>query len=98
MNNVLDTLKLEYEKLGEETKYALNKWISYLNKDTTYNYNHTSYGLKNYFEKASDMLGKLYCVSNAQFKYAMYINGFEPDEITDDSWCFKISEKQNFNW
>ena len=98
MSNTLNKLKLEYDKLNDDTIYALNKWISYIKSGKEYNYNHTSYGIKHYFETATSILGKPYCVSNDQFKYAMYINGFEPDEITDDSWCFKISEKQNFNW
>lgn len=98
MSKTIELLEQEYNKLGDDTKYALNKWISHLKSAKEYNYNHTSYGLKSYFEIASDMLGKLYCVSNDQFKYAMYKNGFEPDDYNDDNWCFKISEKQKFNW
>lgn len=98
MNDVLNKLQVEYNKLDSDTKYALNKWISNLKTADDYNFNHTSYGIKHCFEQAADMLGKPYCVSNDQFKYAMYINKFEPDELDNESWCFKLAENQIFNW
>ena len=78
MNNltILNKLEEEYLKLSDETKEALNKWAKSLNESDEYNYNHTSYGLKHYFENDVALLGKPYCVSNEQFKFAMYTNKF----------------------
>lgn len=100
MNNltILNKLEEEYLKLSDETKVALNKWAKSLNESNEYNYNHTSYGLKHYFENDITLLGKPYCVTNDQFKFAMFINKFEPDDYEEENWCFKISEKQHFDW
>lgn len=99
MEEVLENLKIEYEKLSNEVSEPLDNWIKALKGSEEYNYNHTSIGLSHQFETASSTLfGKPFCVSNDQFKYAMYKSGYEPDNYEDYSWCFKIAEKQDFNW
>ena len=99
MERILENIKTEYDKLSDEVKQPLNTWINSLKQSDEYNYNHTSIGLSQQFEIISmSLFGKPFCVSNDQFKYAMYINGFEPDAYEDYSWCFKIDEKQDFNW
>lgn len=100
MDEVLEKLKTEYEKLSIEVTQPLNNWIKSLKRTTEeFNYNHTSVGLSHTFEKLSlSLYGKPFCVSNDQFKYAMFINGFDPDNYKDYSWCFKIEEQQDFKW
>jgi hypothetical protein len=93
-----DTLKAEYDKLEDEVKYILDIWIGSLQKADEYNYNHTSYSLKHCFETHYKSLGRYYTITSNHIKYAMLKNGFIPDEETDDEWCFKLSEVQNFNW
>lgn len=99
MDKILKNLKEEYDKLSKEVANPLDNWIKSLKPSKEYNYNHTSYGIKHYFESVSmDLFGKPFTVSNDQFKYAMYKNGFEPDNYEDKNWCFMIDEKQKFNW
>lgn len=99
MEKIIDNLKEEYDKLSKEVSDPLDNWVKELKPSIEYNYNHTSYGIKSYFEKISSTLfGKPFCVSNDQFKYAMYKAGFEPDDYNDKNWCFKISEEQDFKW
>lgn len=99
MEDIVNKLKEEYDKLSNEVTEPLDNWIKSLKENEEYNYNHTSIGLSYQFENASSTLfGKPFCVSNDQFKYAMYKNGYEPDEYEDYGWCFKIAEKQDFNW
>lgn len=99
MEKIIENLKEEYDKLSNEVSEPLDNWIKELKTSTEYNYDHTSYGIKHYFEKISNTLfGKPFCVSNDQFKYAMYKNGFEPDDYNDKNWCFKLAEEQDFKW
>jgi len=99
MIEILENLKQEYDKLSLEVTKPLNTWINSIKTSDEYNLNHTSVGLIGEFGKVSlSLFGKPFCVSNEQFKYAMYLNGFEPDNYGDYAWCFKIDEKQDFKW
>lgn len=97
-DQILELLASEFSTLEKEVQYALDKWIDTLVISDEYNYNHTSYGLAKCFERVSSTLGKPYCLKNDQLKYAMYQKGFIPDDITEENWCFKLAEKQAFNW
>ena len=94
----LKELEEEYNQLEEDIKLILDAWCACLNTSENYNYNHTSYGLKSIFDFQNKSLNREVDVSHNQFKYALYKNGFEPDDEADDFWCFKISEEQKFTW
>ena len=103
MEDIINKLKEEYDKLSNEVTEPLDNWIKSLKESEEYNYNHTSIGLSYQFENASSTLfGKPFCVSNDQFKYAMYKNGYEPDDYEVDAkydeefnkWCDEECGKQ----
>ena len=96
--DIIQKLKNEYDVLDDEIKLALDAYSAYLITSDTYNYNHTSYALKCKFEEQSAGIGRDYKVSHNQFKYALYKNGYIPDDETDEYWCFKIAEQQKFIW
>ena len=99
MEEIIENLKEKYDKLSKEVSDPLDNWIKKLKVNTEFNYNHTSYGIKHCFEKISSTLfGKVICISNDQFKYAMYKNNFKPDNYEDKNWCFQIAEEQDFKW
>ena len=75
-----------YDTLSQEEKEALQYWIEHAIQPATKADDHySSYGLKHEYERET----KLY-VSNAQFKGAMLIAGYQPIEKGEQSWHFMI--------
>lgn len=100
MNNaqaakLLNNQPEDFNNLSGEQKDQLLEWIkSNLQKIKTINKNHTSYGLKHYFEYDKKNGG--FYVTNGQFKGAMLECGFikyEIPEIFGINWEFNVSEK-----
>lgn len=79
-----------FDLLSNEQKSALCLWIetNFFARKTP-NYKHTSYELKELFER--DGVG--FHITNGQFKGAMVKSGFDPVDSEEINWCFCISEK-----
>ena len=75
-----------YDTLSLEEKEALQYWIEHaIQTATKIDDDHTSYGLKYEYERET----KLY-VSNAQFKGAMLVAGYQPVKKGEQNWHFLI--------
>ncbi len=76
----------EYDTLSPEAQAALQYWIKHaIQPAKKVDNNNSSYGLQHDYQRET----KLY-VSNAQFKGAMLIAGYQPTELNDQHWHFKI--------
>ncbi len=75
-----------YDILSLEEKNALQYWIEHaIQTAPKIDDQYSSYGLKREYERET----KLY-VSNAQFKGAMLVAGFQPVKKSEQSWHFMI--------
>lgn len=70
---LMDEELLEFETLSYEQQSTLIKWCESLSKIKSFNFNHTSYGLKHLFEK--EPFG--FYITNGAFKKAMIEAGFK---------------------
>jgi len=75
-----------YDTLSLEEKEALRYWIEHaIQAATKVDDEYSSYGLKHEYERET----KLY-ISNAQFKGAMLVAGYQPVKKGEQSWHFMI--------
>ncbi len=81
---------LEFESLSEEQKATIITWCENLSKIKSFNFNHTSYGLKHLFE--NETFG--FYITNGAFKKAMLEAGFKHTSKNGSiNWNFNVSEK-----
>ncbi len=82
----------DFYNLGIEQREILTNWIRVnLKPIKSVNRNHSSYGLKHYFENDKENNG--FYITNGQFKGAMLECGFKPCKEMELNWYFCISEK-----
>jgi hypothetical protein len=75
-----------YDTLSPEEKEALLYWIGHaIQEATKADDDHTSYGLKFEYERETNLH-----VSNAQFKGAMLVAGYQPTKPGEQNWHFMI--------
>ena len=75
-----------YDELSVEEKDALQYWIEHaIQTATKVDDNYSSYGLKHEYERETNLY-----VSNAQFKGAMLVAGYQPVKASEQSWHFTI--------
>lgn len=97
---IIKELKLDYDKLSNEIIEPLSNWVKSIKHDKDeYNNKYTISSIVRTFESLSpELVGKLCCISANQMKYALYINGFLPDNYETNEWVFKIDNTQDFEW
>ena len=82
----LEQIHEEYERLSEDMKERLARWIKeYLRSDKRFNHRISSYRLKHMFEAVERRY-----VTNGQFKMAMLKAGYSPYDLDELNWHFKI--------
>ena len=82
----------EFEKLSEENKNILIKWIkTHIQPRKSVNNRNSSYGLKHIFEDDKGHGG--FYVTNGMFKGAMRECGYVPEDERAVNWYYRISSK-----
>ncbi len=75
-----------YDTLAQPEKEALQYWIEHAIKSATkVDDEYSSYGLKREYERETNLY-----VSNAQFKGAMLVAGYQPIKAGEQNWHFAI--------
>jgi len=78
---------LAFYRMLDHEQEVLADWCDQLVKIKTINQRHSSYGLKHIFSSNA------FYVTNGEFKGAMLVAGFTPDDKTRTNWCFNVSER-----
>ncbi len=78
----------DYETLTQTERQVVRYWINHaVAHAKRINPHMTSYGLKHHFEHEG------FYVTNGQFKGAMLLAGYTPDDIQALNWCFPIRQQ-----
>lgn len=86
----------EFDKLPEERKQYLLKWIEQnLNFTEDFNQNVTSYSLKHMI--TSDDIEEDTYFTNGEFKGAMLKSGYKVKDTSKKNWVFNVTGKYNSN-
>jgi hypothetical protein len=77
-------LSSAYDELNQAEKDVIAYWIEHAIGKATKNSNRTSYGIKHDFERDG------FYLTNGQFKGAMLVAGYQPEDAQELNWTFKI--------
>src|SRR6266702_740786 len=75
----------EYDELSELEKKTLHYWIEHAIQPAKQVSRHNSYDLKHYFERQTEIY-----TTNGQFKGAMLVAGYLPENIKELNWHYRI--------